>query len=74
MRDDKRRGQNFETEDTIDGCALQLFSRQRVFATFFQRAVNLFENFDQVRARAAARIEHVNIRVRTLDLFSLDPS
>ena len=63
MGDDEGSRENFEAEDAIFGGFFQIGGDEGIAATLFESFVDAIENFDEIRAGAAAGIEHVDIFV-----------
>jgi len=64
VRDDKGSGKQLEAEDAILGGFLEVGADESIVAALLERFMNFFEDFDEVGARAAARVEDVNVFVR----------
>ena len=63
VRHHKRRRQNFKTKDPFLRGFFYFDRRQCVFAVFLQRFFNFPQHLDEIRAGAAAGIEHEHARI-----------
>ena len=64
MRHDKRRGHDFKTEDPFLRGFFEFDINQSIFAFFFCEGLRNFpQHLDEIRARAAAGVEHEHARV-----------
>jgi hypothetical protein len=59
----ERRGKNLDAEDALLRRFFQVTGGEPVFAALFECPMNAVENFNQIRAGAAAGIEHVDVLV-----------
>ena len=63
MRHNKRGRKDFEAKDAVLCSFLQIRRHEGVVTTLLQRFVNLFENFDELGAGAAAGVQNVDVFV-----------
>jgi len=70
VRDHEGRGQDFTPKDALLRRLLQVARNQSIFAALFQRAMDAVQDFDQIRAGTAARIEDVDVFVRQALLYA----